>query len=47
MNGRRPEVALAVGYSVLLAACVVVSIGWLAIGALVAVATYSPSVAAA
>ncbi|MDT7662320.1 MAG: hypothetical protein QOD04_1876, partial [Pseudonocardiales bacterium] len=47
MNGRRPEVALAVGYSVLLAACVVVSIGWLAVGALVAVATYSPSVAAA
>ncbi|HTF51025.1 MAG TPA: ATP-binding protein [Pseudonocardia sp.] len=45
MTTRRAEVALAAGYSVLLTACVVVSIGWLALGALVALATYVPSIA--
>jgi signal transduction histidine kinase len=47
VTGRRSDAALAIGYSTLLAACVIVSIGWLAVGAVVAVATYSPSVAAA
>ncbi|HWN33693.1 MAG TPA: histidine kinase, partial [Pseudonocardia sp.] len=47
MTGRRTEGLLAAAYSVLLAATVVVSLAWLAIGVLVAAATYSPTVATA
>jgi len=47
VTGRRTEGLLAAAYSVLLAATVVVSLAWLAIGVLVRRATYSPTVATA
>ncbi|WP_051580421.1 ATP-binding protein [Pseudonocardia acaciae] len=43
-TGNTPTRVAAVAYTVLLAACVVASVGWLVIGAVVAVATYSPAV---
>ncbi|HEX4357003.1 MAG TPA: ATP-binding protein, partial [Pseudonocardia sp.] len=43
----RTDRLLGVGYATLLAAIVVVSLGWLAIGGLIAVATYSSSLGAA
>jgi len=46
MTGRGTDRVLGFGYAILLAASLVVSLGWLAIGAVVAVATYSTSVAA-
>ena len=45
MTTRAADRALGVGYALLLAATLVVSLGWLVVGALVAVATYSTSVA--
>ncbi|HEX4251661.1 MAG TPA: histidine kinase, partial [Pseudonocardia sp.] len=47
MTARATDRLLGIGYAVLLTASLVVSLGWLAIGALVAAATYSTSVAAA